>query len=108
MTLANGQKFEASQSYLYSYNDFDDSLDISFSTVGNPTVIDRHFLTLNLKPSNLGWVAQAKHLCGEDNYYANYTFNMEGYNCRSIDIIFDVEGPAKNYRSITKLTLIDL
>jgi hypothetical protein len=96
-----GAKFEVSQSYVYAFNEAEDCLEISFSTVGSPTLIDRHFLSLRFKPSPIGWIATAKHLCGEDNYHANFTITFNGLNIARMEIVFDVLGPAKNYRSST-------
>lgn len=105
-TTARGQRFDVSQSYIYSYNRDLDSLDIFFSTVGKPTVIDRPFISLHFKPSERGWVAKADHLCGEDNYYADFEIGFNGLNIERMKIVFDVLGPAKNYRSTTMFQLL--
>jgi hypothetical protein len=98
---AQRKTFEVSQSYIYQFNEELQALEIFFSVVGKPTEIDRHFLTLKCKPSPHGWVAEAKHLCGEDNYVASYCFTFQGMNIQEMKIIFDVLGPYKNYRSTT-------
>ncbi len=105
-TTARGAKFDVSQSYIYSYNRDLDRLDIYFSTVGNPTVIDRPFISLQFQPSERGWIAKADHLCGEDNYYADFEISFKGLNIDKMKIIFDVLGPAKNYRSTTVFQLL--
>lgn len=98
---AQKKTFEVSQSYIYQFNEELQALEIFFSVVGKPTEIDRHFLTLKCKPSPHGWIAEAKHLCGEDNYIASYCFTFQGMTIQAMKIVFDVLGPSKNYRSTT-------
>jgi hypothetical protein len=51
-----------------------------------------------------GWTSTANHLCGEDMYHAAYTFAFAGLRMKDIYIVFDAQGPSKDYRSVTKLT----
>lgn len=106
LILPNGNRFDVSQHYVFHYNEEMDCLDIFFSKVGNPEEIDRHFLSLQLTPTPEGWMAKADHLCSADNYSAKYVFAFQGMSIASFRVEFDVNGPAKDYQSITEFTII--
>lgn len=102
--LPNGMKLDVSQSYIYRYDEESDSLDIFFSKVGESQEIDRPFIRLKFSPVDEGWLAKAYHLCGEDHYHASYLISFSGLNITKMEVVFDVLGPKKNYRSTTYFT----
>lgn len=157
LTLPQGnglsRTFEVSAAYVYEYNADRDCIDIFFSKVGEPEVIDRPFISLYFKPPPAaqttgagtdaetaplvtcasvtacspsavgntsprsddadgrllgmkGWTSAADHLCGQDLYKAGYGFGFAGLVMGEVDIVFDVRGPSKNYRSTSKLTAL--
>lgn len=105
LTLPNGQ-FEVSQHYIYQYDATKDSLEVFFSAVGKPETIDRPFVSLKFTPESEGWQASAYHLCSCDNYHAKYTFAFAGMAIPRFRVEFDVDGPAKNYRSVTEFSIV--
>ena len=107
LVLANGMKLDVSQSYVYRYNEETETLDVYFSKVTSPQEIDRPFLRLRFEcVEGEGWIAKAYHLCGEDHYHASYLLSFAGLNIAKMEIIFDVLGPQKNYRSTTTFTMV--
>lgn len=106
LMLPNGQEFDTSHYYVYHYNAEKDTLDIFFSTVGKPEVIDRPFITMSFIPTSQGWESKAYHLCGCDNYNAKYIFSFQGFSIPSFQVQFDVDGPEKNYRAETSFDIV--
>lgn len=106
LTMANGVEFDASHYYIYHYNTQQDTLDIFFSTVGKPEVIDRPFISMTFVPTSEGWESKAYHLCGCDNYNAKYLFSFEGLSIPRFRVNFDVEGPEKDYIAETEFRII--
>ncbi len=102
LKMPNGYEFDASHYYVYHYNFDQDTLDIFFSTVGKPEVIDRPFISMGFSPTPDGWESKAYHLCGCDNYNAKYFFQFQGLSIPTFEVLFDVEGPQKDYQSTTK------
>lgn len=101
----NGHKFDISRRYIYTYNSAKDSLDIYFakSTSSNSYERDYLFVSLQFRPTSLGWVGSSCHPCGQDIYNSSFTFAFRGVFCRSIQMKHDVLGPTKDYVSTTTL-----
>jgi hypothetical protein len=106
LRLRNGIEMDVSHYYIYHYNIEQDTLDISFSTIGTPEIIDRPFVSLKFIPSEQGWESREYHKCSCDDYHANYLFRFQGLNIHNFRIQFDVEGPEKNYRATTEFQML--
>lgn len=98
-------KFEVSNSYIYAMNDRDETIEIFFKPESNLPGRGKPFITLNLKGDGRTWHACADHLCIVDKYNATYTFSL-GANeeLKDVEIVFEVQGPNKDYDSVTLLT----
>lgn len=101
----SNQQFEVSQHYIFTWDPVLEKLVIYFSKVGQPNEIDHHFLTLSFSPTSEGWQGKNEHLCGEDNYLADYLFPFQGLSIPYFKVTFDVSGPSKDYQSTTHFML---
>lgn len=110
--LPNKQKFEINQHYIYHYHPQRNTLELFFCKRDNIEMIDYHFLSLHFSrkessssPLLNGWVGKNEHLCIKDLYQANFFFQFHHFFVKNFTIQFDVQGPSKDYTSITELTL---
>lgn len=107
LVMANGAEFDSSHYYVYHYNAKQDTLDIFFSKVGEPEVIDRPFISMGFFATPEGWESKAYHLCGCDNYNSKYVFSFRGLSIPRFRVVFNVEGPAKDYTAETQFEIIE-
>lgn len=110
--LPNKHKFEVNQHYIYHFNPHLNTLELFFCKRDNIKMIDYHFLSLRFSrkessSSSLlnGWIGKNDHLCIDDLYQANFFFQFHHFFVKNFTIQFDVQGPSKDYTSITELTL---
>ena len=63
------------------------------------------FHTIQFEPKKsteqAGWIAVGNHQCGDDHYSVSYLFVFTGVQLARFDIIYMVNGPAKDYVSRT-------
>lgn len=104
--LPNRQRFEVSQHYIYHFNQTNGLLEVFFSQRDNPSLIDRHFLSLNFTKDDNIWTARYDHLCEKDLYCAKFEVFFNGCNVQSMTMTYDVKGPHKDYVLITTLNQI--
>jgi hypothetical protein len=100
--------FDVSNRYVYAYNDAEKRIDIYFvSETGKSR--GKPFIPLNLAQAvdEFSYCATSDHLCVKDMYTANYSFTLdESRSVDSMEIIFNVVGPSKDYQSKTIITRI--
>lgn len=73
------------QKYQYRYDPKSDSISKYFDD-------DRLFYTLEIQDNK----AKGNHICGKDEYIADYTFDDNSFT-----LIYDINGPFKNHKIIS-------
>ncbi|KAI0146693.1 hypothetical protein BJ166DRAFT_602607, partial [Pestalotiopsis sp. NC0098] len=99
----NGMKFRATRRYVWRYDDAKDVLSVWFARTDDNTRADYLFHNLEfLVPrgdvnGEIGWQAEASHLCIEDLYDVHYDFNIKAVNLKDWKLAYSVKGPKKDY-----------
>jgi len=101
MTL-NGTAHQVYASYMYTYNEETDTLDVFLASGREEKMVRGNlFVSLNFAPGKDGWEAEAVHPCNPDMYKCYFRFAFEGVGLREIEMRYNVSGPKKDYDSIT-------
>ncbi len=90
LTLPSGETFEAYRRYVFRPT----ALGFSVWFVETPL---RLFHEITLTPEAGGWVGQAVHHCGDDEYRSRYDFRTPNH----FTINHHVDGPRKAYTMVT-------
>lgn len=99
----NGMKFRATRRYVWRYDDAKDVLSVWFARTDDNTRADYLFHDLEFLVSRgnnngeIGWQAEASHLCIEDLYDVHYDFNFKAVNLKDWNLAYSVKGPKKDY-----------
>jgi hypothetical protein len=102
LILSSQIPLDITQKYLYVYDKSQDLLTVYFVDDKNKRASLFH--TIHFQPkqtSQLGWVANGEHLCGQDHYSVSYLFAFNGIDLARFEITYQVKGPAKDYVSKT-------
>ncbi len=86
ITMPDGSGIEASRYWLWKFVDLN-QLDILYDEE-----VPRLYHSLSFATNEDGWISEAIHHCGKDDYFGRYKF-VE--NLLTID--HQIRGPAKNY-----------
>lgn len=99
-----GLTMKATRQYVYRYSRSKDAISVWFVKPDDGSVVDYFFHQLDFRDTNLGIgpgpevrTASGYHLCVEDNYNANYSFQLRGSKITQWCAKFDVDGPKKGY-----------
>jgi len=105
----NGFTFQASRRYVWRYDERTDKLSVWFAKVDFPKMADYLFHDIKFKVADeeknvegtgtgtVGWCARADHLCEQDFYDVDYSFNFRAVNLRDWRLAYAVKGPQKDY-----------
>lgn len=100
----HGLMMEATRQYVYRYSRTTDAISVWFVKPDDGTAVDYFFHKLDFRETGHGigsgpevWSASGYHLCVEDNYNANYLFQLRDSKVTQWHAVFDVHGPKKDY-----------
>lgn len=95
-----GKDLEVFRQYEYVYKD-DGILEIYFVELGERAHL---FLSLKFSKKEDGyWIATNDHLCIKDLYSATFKIAFDGISAREVIMTYRVQGPSKDYESVTHL-----
>lgn len=99
-----GLTMKATRQYVYRYSRSKDAISVWFVKPEDGSAVDYFFHQLDFGDTNPGIgpgpevrTASGYHLCVEDNYNANYSFQLRGSKITQWCAKFDVDGPKKGY-----------
>ncbi|CAD6578638.1 MAG: hypothetical protein ASARMPREDX12_008917 [Alectoria sarmentosa] len=99
-----GLTMEATRQYVYRYSRTTDVISVWFVKPDDGSAVDYFFHKLDFRETGHGigsglesWSASGYHLCVEDNYNANYLFQLRDSKIAQWHAVFDVHGPKKDY-----------
>ena len=100
----HGLTMEATRQYVYRYRRATDAISVWFVKPDDGSAVDYFFHKLDFRETGHGigsgpdvWSASGYHLCVEDNYNANYSFQLRDSKVTQWHAVFDVRGPKKGY-----------
>lgn len=118
-TTNTGEAFNIQRTYAYRWIEAENCIKKFFVTHPSPTCPglsgasmgpsdeprdvgsgERLFYTLSFESKGSNLIATGEHLCIKDNYHATYTF-FGGETFERFRLTYDVDGPEKDYRSVT-------
>ncbi|KAH8890443.1 hypothetical protein GQ53DRAFT_721683 [Thozetella sp. PMI_491] len=100
----NGMIFRATRRYIWRYNEQTDKLSVWFAKTDDQKKADYLFHQVEFKvpadqesSADAVWEADAGHLCIDDFYNVNYTFQFAAVNLTNWTLAYKVNGPQKDY-----------
>lgn len=100
----HGLTMVATRRYVYRYSRTADAISVWFVKPDDGSAVDYFFHKLEFRekgpstdPSHEFWAASGYHLCVEDNYNANYSFQLRDSKITQWHAAFGVDGPKKDY-----------
>lgn len=93
-----GLTMRATRQYVYRYSRTSDAISVWFVKPDDGSAVDYLFHKLDFRdPGPENWFASGYHLCIEDNYNADYSFQSKGSKVAQWHVVFNVDGPNKEY-----------
>ena len=106
-----GLTMRATRQYVYRYSRSTDAISVWFVKPDDGSAVDYFFHQLDLRDTDPGIdkgpeirTASGYHLCVEDNYNANYSFQLKDSKIVQWRAVFDVDGPKKGYTTQSTYT----
>ena len=99
-----GLTMRATRQYVYRYRRATDAISVWFVKPDDDSAVDYFFHKLDFRETEPGIdpgpairSASGYHLCVEDNYNANYSFQLRDSKIVQWHAVFDVDGPKKDF-----------
>lgn len=99
-----GLTMRATRQYVYRYSRITNAISVWFVKPDDGSTVDYFFHKMDFRepgpdidPGPQLWSASGYHLCIEDNYNANYSFQLGDSNIIQWHAVFNVDGPKKGY-----------
>lgn len=111
LTTASGLQLHGTQSYIYTYSQPNDQIEVFFARRDDGFRLDYLFHRIELLPKaehenggRVPWRGTSEHFCSPDNYKVDYEFYFVGSDLERFKIEYDVRGPKKDYTMQTWYT----